>query len=226
MLYQQEMDIEARTMIDMMYNGAWGKMTSDELALIEWRIRDRLAMIGAGARKTPSHWNRSLAEIDPQLRIRWDFSKGCWCVERWVWQWKSWSPLKYWMDDSGPLNMDIPWLCRILRKNDMQANPHHWQQRREEAALIRQGHDKRNTAKVIGAVESLSKAQVKEFIAVEQSVHTGEKITHHGPDLAFVERQYKASRTSPALPSGHSINPGCHPKHYRRDYKRRADLGL
>lgn len=222
--YQPGMDIEARTIIDMLDTGRFGKMSKDEEAALIAKVSDRLAMISAGARRAPDHWNRRLHDIDANLRIRWDYEKPCWAVERWVWQERSWVPLKYWMDDTGALLMDIPWLCHILVKGDMWNNANHWQERRDEAAIIRQGHDKRSTDRVLDAVDKLSTKRMREFIRVEQALHTGERFISHGSDLKFLERQAAASKSSPALPgSEHCINPGAHPRILKRNYRRRIN---
>jgi hypothetical protein len=220
------MDQDCRAMISMFEQGSWGDVTANEASLLRWRITDRMAQVEAGARRAPKYWNDRLQEIDPFLRIRWAFDKGCWCVERWVKETKAWTTLKFWMNDDGPCSMDINFLCYILKKNDMQrVGAENWlKKRRQEAEYKRVSNDKANTAKVEAAVDSLSTKQVENFVAVERAIQTGETITAHGGDFRFVDLVRRNTKEGKCkVPRVKSLNPGMHPLRYKRDYKRRAE---
>ncbi|HDY64688.1 MAG TPA: hypothetical protein ENH84_00445 [Phycisphaerae bacterium] len=90
--------------------------------------------------------------------------------------------------------------------------------RREEAARRRKQNEKAGDEKVAAAVDSLPSKNLREFIDVERSRHTGETVISHGPDQAFLERSLAREKKEAAqVENEAAINPGHHPKTIYRE---------
>ena len=73
----------------------------------------------------------------------------------------------------------------------------------------------------MGVVDRMSSRQISDFIETERAIQSGETITAHGEDFKTLERMNEAAkRAGPKAvlpPSSESVNPGMHPKIYKRD---------
>lgn len=148
-----------------------------EVSAIERKVRNRRAEVEAGlSPSTASHWTARLRLLDPQLRLRWDFSQG-WVIERAVPEWGCWAVCGVIGHRCVPLN-----LIEILRRGDMQrySPSEYLAMKRESAAKVRESNEKRSNDAVLGAVDKLTDKRCKEFLEVEQAVRSGETIVAHG----------------------------------------------
>jgi hypothetical protein len=202
-------------------------------AQMEQAIEVRKAEIISGlAHPVARYWTRKLQkEVERFLRMRFDPRLG-FVIDRWV------AEEGWWHKIPGVIGFDPPrpGLCQRMREQydmwkkatpkdneDAIANrarhPILKEKDAESAKVIKANEDKANE-KVLAAVDSLSSRQVKEFIDVERARHTGEKITHHGPDLKFMERLQAEQKKNPAQVSPDQGpdcgNPGMHPKLLKR----------
>lgn len=180
-------DLEAKTLADMLARGQWA---SHEVADIERAVRNRRAQVEAGlAFPTSSLWTPKLQELDERLRLRWDFQFG-WVVDRAVPEWGCWAICATLGWRQIPLN-----LIAIMRAGDMQrVGADEWlRQKRAKAQQIRESNEKRATDTVLGAVDRLSDQRIREFIAVERAVQTGDTIVAHGETERSLDRMRQAS---------------------------------
>jgi hypothetical protein len=213
------MDNEVRSFITMLERGMWD---STEITTIRDGIEDRKSQVLSGVAHAHSYWDTKLKEIDPLLRLRWEYLKGgYWVVDRWVEGMECWFPVAHW---AKPLTNQ---LLDALIEGDMQRyGPERYlAMKRARAAKVCADNDKRSTNRVLAAVDSLSSHQIKNFIAVERAIQTGETILARGEDARLLNEFSKKS-SSPAPPSGCSINPGGHPRVFKRNYKRIRERGI
>jgi hypothetical protein len=189
------LDLEAKTLTDMLSLGKW---EPHEVGLVERQIRDRRALVAAGLTSSTSEWwTRKLQQqVDPLLRLRWDERQG-WVVERAVYEWGCWAIC-------GVLGMRcVPvHLVDILRAGDMQRyNPKEYlAMKRAAADTTRSANDAKGTDKVLAAVDRMSERRVREFVEVERALHTGEKIVAHGETEAMLARMTRASEQAGQTP--------------------------
>lgn len=205
---------EVVTLTRMLECGQW---RGDELTQIRHAISERKYQLLSGIlHPTAEIWTRKLRmEVDPLLRVRWDFKSG-FVIDRWVEDWGQWHIV-------GVLGRSHirPDLCDYLKSRDMQrigANEY-LKNKRAQAEKVCAQNERESTDKVLAAVDSLSQKQVENFVQVERARHTGETIIHHGADLRFMEHVEQIQKTTPAPPEDMGPacgNPGMHPKVYKR----------
>lgn len=209
-------DEEVVTLFQTLERGQW---LPHEVAHIRRQIQERKEQLAAGlADPTAAAWTRTLRqEIDPLLRMRFDFKSG-YVLDRWVKEWSYWATVG--VLGFQKIRLD---LCDYLRSRDMQriGAERYLRLKREEAAKVCAANEKAATLKVEAAVDSLSEKRIQNFIAVERARHTGETLVHHGPDLKFVEHveelQKSAGYRPPPEDMGeHCANPGMNPNVYKR----------
>jgi len=226
-------DIEVSTLSRMLEIGAW---EAHEISAIQRQIDDRKDQImgGLGSAAQIRWTKRVQLELDPECRVRRDPVHG-WMLDRWVEDFQCWHPVGYIgsggrvelrnIGDHHGMQVDMaivvddkvrPDLIAFLRSRDMQRPGYH-QEKRKKSAKIRADNEQAATDKVKAAIESLSTAQIKQFIEVERAIQTGETVTMHGSDMAAIERMTKAGRHAPAGPM--SDTPGLHPNRIQRNYK-------
>jgi hypothetical protein len=180
-------DLEVKTLTDML---ALGKWLPHEVVGIQHQIRDRRAQVEAGSlHPSSAYWTPKLQSIDPRLRLRWDFKAG-WVIDRAVSEWGCWAICATLGFRYIPEN-----LLDILRAGDMQrVGAEKWlEQKREKAQGVQDANEKRSADAVLGAVDKLSDKRIKEFIAVERAVQTGETIVAHGQTERSLDRMRQAS---------------------------------
>jgi hypothetical protein len=187
MLAHHSLDLEAKTLMDMLALGRW---TPVEVPDIERKVYDRRAWIEAGlSSPTAAHWTAKLQTLDPQLRLRWDFKDG-WVVERNVESWGCWAVCGVLGMRCVPLN-----LLDILRAGDMQryAPGEYLRLKREAAAAKVDANDRAGTALVAAAVDKLTDKRIKEFVSVERAIQTGEPIVARGETERMLSHMHQAS---------------------------------
>lgn len=207
-------DDEVSTLSRLFDRGGW---MPHEAALIRRAILDRSEYVRSGVSNvTARYWTAKIQrEIDERTRMRWDFKNG-WTLDRWAegrWQVVGVLGFHHIMTN----------LLDYLRERDMQRWPSpeaYMAYKRDQALKVAMANEYRNTQKLLGVIDKMSDKQVKEFITVEKAMQTGETITLHGATERSFRRMAKASKRSPAPPSGQSINPGGHPFKLVRNYKR------
>jgi hypothetical protein len=203
-------DLEAKTLVDMLARGQW---LPSEVTGIERRVRDRMAQVEAGLSFAPApRWTVKLQhEIDELLRLRWDFLHG-WVVERAVAEWGCWAICGVIGQRQIPYN-----LIDILHAGDMQriGPDNYLRQKRAAAEQVRQSKESATTDKVLGAVDRMSEAGIKNFIAVERAIHTGDTIVAHGETEKMLDRMtqasFRAEQQSDLHDEKQAFNPQDHP---------------
>ena len=147
-----------------------------------------------------------------------------WVVERWVEQWKCWALVLEITDYSSgkPRRVEISeyWVNR-LRAADMQAaanSREYVNEKRKNAEKIQESNKKAADEVTLAAVDSLSTESLRNMVAVETAIQTGEAIRASGPDAQFLNRVYDTQqKQGPAqIPTGQSVNPGMNPKRRQR----------
>ncbi len=206
----------------------------EDRAQLQNAIELRKAAIIAGlAHPTAKRWTKKLKkEVEPLLRMRLDPLLG-FVVDRWV------ASEGWWQKIPGAIGFQEPrpglsermrgeydmWKKATPKENEdaLAGKIRHPILKEKDAAsakVIKANEDKA-TEKVLAAVDSLSEKRMKEFIGVERARHTGEKITHHGEDLKFMERLETAEKTGQVEAVSPDLgpdcgNPGMHPKLLKR----------
>jgi len=186
-------------------------------------VMDRISSYESGLLHGPSWVKKRLHEIDKNLQLRWDFNEQCYVVERYVAEQRAHVIVVMWREDGQAKHLDES-LFDALREADtwrFSTPQAYLEYKRALAKAKRDENEKQSTEKVLAAVDSLSRRQIDEFIAVERAIHTGETITAHGRDLVTLEQMHDAGRSAMAqgipIPARrHAINPGMHPRFYKR----------
>lgn len=186
----------------MLSRGQWQPV---EVSFIQRNIRVLSEAAQAGVAKVPQDIQDSLRLIDPMLRARWDFVVDMWAVERWVEEedYCRWEFIAH-RRELGPK------LFHDLKKGDTWKDGkdprERLQEKREGAEKVKADNEHRSNEKIAAAVDTLSDKQVREFLAVEEALASGDKITCHGSDNASMEILTRVSKGAPAIPQGQSIN--------------------
>lgn len=204
----------------------------NDRAQLREAIEQRKAIVLAGLLDPVAQkWTKKLKkEVEPLLRMRLDPRFG-YVIDRWV------DSEGWWHKIPGAIGFSEPrpGLCERMRgqydmwkkatpkdnENAIAGRERHpiLRAKDEESSKVIAENERKSTEKVLTAVDSLSPAQVSQFIAVERARHTGEKIIHHGADLKFMETVEKAQKVTPPPPEDMGEmcgNPGMNPKVYTR----------
>lgn len=219
-------DIEVSTLSFMLAHGQW---SPSEVAHIRRQLEDRKAQILAGLGSASQiYWTLTVQrEVDANCRVRRDPVHG-WMLDRWIDDPGCWHAVGYIgsggnlvTDDNGASYVDNdkvrPDLVTFLHEHDMQ-RPGYFIQKAAKSAAIRLANEKAATNKVLMAVDSLTEKRLKEFIAVEKAIQTGETVTMHGETQRQFEAMTEAGKKAPEGPA--SSNPGLHPQRHKRDYSK------
>jgi hypothetical protein len=215
------LDIEVATLSFMLDNGKWAPT---EIAHIRRQLEDRKAQIASGlGSMSQIYWTLTVQrDVDKDSRVRHDPIHG-WMLDRWVEDPGCWHPIGY-IGTEGRLQDGIvvddkvrPDLVAFLKAHDMQ-RPGYFLEKAAKSAAIRLENEKKATQKVLMAVDSLSDKRLKEFIAVEKAIQTGDTVTMHGETFRQFEAMTEAGKKAP--PGPESINPGLHPQVHKRDYSK------
>ena len=187
---------------DSLARGLWmPSEVSRVYALIEerkQRVRDGLAI-------APECWTKRLqAEIDPLLRVRWEYdSGGMWVVDRWVEAEHYWFPVA-----SGVILEDR--LMDVFRQGDLQriGPDKRLEQKRTQARLRQELNDRKVDTRIDAAIDSMTVKQQMEFVQVEEAIAAGDTITAHGNDnhiltkLEDAARRNRSNRQKPSRSAG------------------------
>jgi hypothetical protein len=214
------LDIEVSTLGDMLERGMWTLTESGE---IRRQLEDRKAQIAAGlGSPTQIYWTlRVQSEVDRESRVRRDPTHG-WMLDRWVEELGCWHPVGY-IGTGGRLEEGSkekviedrvrPDLIFFLRAHDMQRRGY-LEEKAAASQAIREANDAKGTDKVLAAVDRMSAKSIKEFVEVEQAIHTGEKIVAHGETEAMLARMTRASEQAGQTPAPEPVvMRGRHGKH-------------
>lgn len=194
----------------------------DNMAKLKRHIQDRREMVRMGVMRCPSWFQEELNRLDSKMRAWWDAWEEKWVLDRLQEEGFYLTVIQFKPTPDFQLDRN---LLDTLRANDLQrySDPKEYVRKKREAAALKQ---KQNEAasdeKVLEAIDGMSSKQIKNFIEVTEAIRTGETITAHGSDLAFLERAQADKQK--ALESGMDIkddpnaciNPGMHPLTYER----------
>jgi hypothetical protein len=213
------LDIEVSTLAFMLEHGQWAP---SEVAHIERQLEDRKAqLLGGLGSATQLHWTLKVqAEVDDCCRVRHDPTHG-WMLDRWIEDLGCWHAVGYIgtggrLEDGNVVDDKVrPDLVTFLKAHDMQ-RPNYFIEKAAKANAIRLANEAAATNKVLMAVDSLSEKRLKEFLAVEKAIQTGETVTMHGETFRQFEAMTEAGKKAHPEPDG--VNPGLHPQVHRRDY--------
>lgn len=228
------LDIEVGTLSFMLDQGKWAP---HEIAHIERQIEDRKAQILSGlGSPVQQMWTvRVQLEVDDRCRVRRDPIHG-WMLDRLVDDPPCWHPVGYigagghletvdGVDEHGN-RVQITYvagdyvrqdLISFLREHDMR-RPNYFIEKAAKSAAVRLANEKAATNKVLMAVDSLTDKRLKEFLAVEKAIQTGDTVTMHGETEKQFDRMVEAGKQAPEGPQ--SLNPGLHPLRHKRDYSK------
>lgn len=166
----------------------------------EFLLVNRLAQLDAGsfAAKNHPHIDRKLKEVDPYLRLRWEFEHpdggGMWAIDRYVPLYGYHFCLFYWSHTLGEAGA----ICAILRDSDMQRSDYMSRKKKyQEYALLR--NDKLRQEIALAAVDSMTRKQLEQMIAVETALAHGEKVRPYGRDAEIMNKMYDNTRKLDAL---------------------------
>lgn len=186
---------------NMLQRGMW---SASETAQIQRNVTILREAASAGLSKVPPDYQAKLEQIDPLLRARFDFVVDMWAIERWVEEdgFNRWELIAHRHNLNDRLLADLragdTW-------KDGKSPEEILREKREAAQAKEKANDRAGDERIAAAVDSLSHKQQREFIAVENAVASGEKVTCHGPMETFMDRQYEASKTAPDIPRNRGI---------------------
>jgi hypothetical protein len=213
-------DIEVATLGDMLDKGMW---SPSEVATIRRQMEDRKAQIAGGLGSSAQiFWTMKVQrEVDANCRVRRDPTHG-WMLDRWIEEIGCWHPVGY-VGFGGRLEEGSrekviddtirPDLIGFLRSRDMQ-RPGYLAEKQAASQAVRDANDAKGTDKVLAAVDRMPEKNVREFMAVEQAIHTGEKIVAHGETEAMLNRMHRASEQAGQTPAPEPVVlKGRHGKH-------------
>jgi|SRR5215471_580504 len=222
--------IDPFDMISQTGIGSMGLMVPLKSTAERW-FRTRLEMIQAGLERVPSWFSKKLHRFDPNLRIRWDVPqehadglagkhprRAYWLIEHYSSIDGVYHACGYWEHPLGEP------LFEELRKSDMRKKTpdEHIAEEHQRAEKQEQANDAKIQDQLVEAFDNMSQKQIQNFIDVSEAYLTGDTITAHGDDLKFMEHLEARNRELAAkgldIPddSRNAVNPGMHPKIYKR----------
>lgn len=171
-----------------------------EITRAEWVLNNRLAQLTAGrvASAYHRHVESYLQQLDPCLRLRWEFEHpdggGMWAIDRYVAQYGYHFCLCYWSHTLGEGGA----IRAILEDGDMQ-RPDYLQRKRkyQEYALLRNDTLRREIA--LAAVDQMTARQRQQMIDVELALAHGEKVRPYGRDAEICNKMYDNTKKLDAM---------------------------
>jgi hypothetical protein len=127
-------------------------------------INDRLARFEAGIMDVPRSFQRRLKALDKDLSARWDMSRECWVIERYV------PRVRAYMDLFTARHLDER-VFAILHESDThryRSVDEFMRVKREEAAKKRAEIDRQNTENLMGVADSMSPTQITNFYETQE----------------------------------------------------------
>ncbi len=190
--------------------------SGSDRAFFEQVLRDAQDLLRAELLQSDRHLDALLVQcLGLQFRSRPDFVRQMIAIEQWV------PALNCWMVNGYfPHGSPLYHIISTLEAGDprKQTPSEYLDEQRQLSAKKREANDAASTDRVLGAIDSLTSRQVENFVAVEQALHTGERITAHGEDLNTIERLVSDTKKAAAegdaesrsvLTRGQSDNPTC-----------------
>lgn len=191
--------------------------TPQQTEIEKW-IRGRVEFVRAGLEKCPVWFTRKLQRFDADLRLRWDFYKEHWVIERL-------NRLDGYFHACGIWDKPLgdP-LIESLREGDLwKMTPGEIIKKVHDAAEKQQrANDHSITEEFGGAIDRMTNKQVQEFVDASEAMVTGEEIIPKGDDAKFMQRLYdknlelKAKGLEVPDNSNQAMNPGMKPGRYVR----------
>lgn len=173
---------------------------------VEREVRDRIERIRYGANYASStfRWfNTELRKLDKYLRLRFHWGQIDTEPAHWYYAidrfdpighlWNYLMPTAAYRDGELGERINVETLRATLEtlwEGDMQrwATPAAYlAYKRQKSAAIRLRNEREGVEKVAAVVDTMSKKQLENFVAVEAARHTGEKINVGGGDQKFME---------------------------------------
>ncbi len=185
-------------------------------------LKGYLDLLSGGCAQTRlmghTHVERKLREIDPLLRLRWDFeheSGGMYVIDRYAPDMGCYITLFWWshtLGEGGAIRAIL--LASDMQRADTPKAYHQLKQSLVDAALKRK--DKERAEAALAAVDQLSNARIRNFLAVERAMQIGEKVHVRGEDARWLNKSYELTKAGMIPDVGGAINPGMHPFRHRR----------
>ncbi len=185
---------------------------------IEQWLRGRIEYMRAGVEKTPKWFASRLKQFDKDLRLRWEFAKQHWVIERFNELDNLYHACGIWDKPLGEPLIDA------LRKGDMwRVSPEEQIKQVHEASERQQrSNDAKIEDQLYGAIDGMAQRQVEEFVAASEAMVNGEEIIPHGDDAKFMQTLH--DKNMELLKKGVEIkddpsqclNPGMKPGTYQR----------
>ncbi len=196
-------------------------MSPDDVNRVETHLHDRQWMVHQGTLRCPSWFQEELNRLDSKMRAWWDSWNEEWVLDRL--QPEGFYVTVMHFKPAGEWQLSRH-LIEFLRANDLHRfTPAEYLAKKQEAAENQQQQNEAAaTEKVLEAVDNMSSKQIKEFIAVEEAIASGDTITAHGDSLRFLEHAHAetqkaleiAEEQGIVLTDGSEacINPGMDPR--------------
>ncbi len=164
-----------------------------------------------------SHVERKLKEIDPCLVLRWDFAQGLYAIDRYAADLGCHLTIFFWshtLGEGGAIRAIL--LASDMQRYDTPQAYHALKQELVDNAL--RGQEKKRAEAALAAVDSLSDARIRNFLAVERAMQIGEKVHVTGEDAKWLNKSYDLTKRGliPDVDPRGVINPGMHPFKHRR----------
>lgn len=192
----------------------------DELGRLQNHIRARKEMVRLGEHRAPTWFVEELIKLDSKMRVWWNSWTEEWVLDRLQEEGHYVTVLHFRPTQDFALDLS---LIAALKKSDMQRETPAEQvaRKREAAGRIQKQNEQAHTDKVLAAVDSLSSKQLKEFIAVEEALHSGDTIQSFGDDRRTIEaaqreKEAALARGEDIAVNNRCINPQNHPLKHKR----------
>lgn len=169
-------------------------------------LYDQIAKLQVGRIMAKDHpqIERMMWQVDPCLRLRWEFEHpdsneykqfGMWAIDRFVKELGYFWTIFYW--DCKTLEEGTA-LRQLLWESDMQRPGYHADKKLKHE-LILKAQEKKRSEIALAAIDELTDAQCKQFVDVETALATGEKIHVRGKDADQLNRMYEETKKRDAM---------------------------
>lgn len=180
---------------------------------VEQWLRGRVEFIRAGLEACPSWFAKTLKRFDPDLRIRKDFYKDEWVIERLSQTDNLYHRCGVWSKALGHELIDA------LRKGDQWRENKTTEERVAEteaaAAKQREQNEEATREGWLAQVDSLTRKQQEDFVEVSRAIEHGEDLQFMGKDADFMNKVWEEKKNRPNV-NEQALNPGVKPGAYRR----------
>lgn len=158
-----------------------------------------------------------LKSVDPLLTLRWDFDEQKYSIDRYAPELGCYLTIFYWshtLGEGGAIRAIL--LASDMQRYDTPQDYHSLKQELVDAALKRQ--DKARAEAALAAVDQLTDARIRNFMAVERAMQIGEKVNVTGEDARWLNKSYDLTQRGliPEIDPRACVNPSMHPFKHRR----------